>query len=179
MLEPDVLKGTSPVLRGERGSDVPDLPDLLSLANVIGSVFLLDQTEDREQLRDRLRRLMDTMQKLPEESQQHFFTWMANILVRKLPKDQHYIEELIQHVEEGVSVMGLENILDDIKREGKMEGRMEGRVEGKREGRVEGKREGIEEVAKRLIDMGFDISSIVAATGFPVDRVKKLQEQSH
>jgi hypothetical protein len=28
MLEPDVLKGTRPVLRGERGSNAPDLPDV-------------------------------------------------------------------------------------------------------------------------------------------------------
>jgi predicted transposase/invertase (TIGR01784 family) len=156
--------------------------ELLSLANVIGSVFLLDQTEDREQLRDRLRRLMDTMQKLPEESQQHFFTWMANILVRKLPKDQHYIEELIQHVEEGVSVMGFENILDDIKREGKMEGRLEGerkgRLEGERKGRLEGERRAKEEVAKQLMKMGSDTSYIVAVTGFTEGEVEKLRKPS-
>jgi len=52
---------------------------LLALSNTIGSVFLLDQTE----LLNRLGKLMNTIQQLPEESQQQLVAWMANILSQK------------------------------------------------------------------------------------------------
>src|SRR5690606_10392381 len=54
--------------------------ELLSLSNTIGSVFLLDQTEDQGQLLERLGKLMHTIQQLPEDSQQKFMAWMANVL---------------------------------------------------------------------------------------------------
>lgn len=50
--------------------------ELLSLSNTIGSVFLLDQTEDQAQLLERLGKLMHTIQQLPEESQQKFVAWI-------------------------------------------------------------------------------------------------------
>jgi predicted transposase YdaD len=62
-------------------------------------------------------------------------------------------------MKEGVSIMGLEKVLDDIKREGKQEGR--------------------EEVAKRMIDLGLDVSVIVAATGFPAEKIDQLRKKSH
>lgn len=62
--------------------------ELLSLSNTIGSVFLLDQTEDQEQLLNRLGKLMNTIQQLPTDSQQKFVAWMANILLQKLPENE-------------------------------------------------------------------------------------------
>lgn len=133
--------------------------ELLSLSNTIGSVFLLDQTEDQAQLLERLGKLMHTIQQLPDESQQKFVAWMANILLQKLPEDEPRIQEFIQNVKGDVSVMGLEKVLDNIKREGK--------------------REGKEEVAKRMIDLGVDASVIAAATGFSPDKIDQLREKSH
>lgn len=46
--------------------------ELLSLSNTIGSVFLLDQTEDQEHLLNRLGKLMNTIQQMPEDNQQKF-----------------------------------------------------------------------------------------------------------
>ena len=45
MLEPDVLKGTCLVLRGERGSNAPDLPDKFECLN-----FTTVKKEERDNL---------------------------------------------------------------------------------------------------------------------------------
>lgn len=144
--------------------------ELLSLSNTIGSVFFLDQTEDQVQLLDRLGKLMYTIQHLPEESQQKFAAWMANILLRKLPENEPHLQEFIQNVKGDVSVMGLEKILDDIERKGKRE--------GKREGEREGEQKAKEEVAKR-IDLGVEASIIAAATGFSPEKIEQMRERSH
>jgi predicted transposase YdaD len=73
--------------------------ELLSLSNTIGSVFLLDQTEDREQLLERLSKLMHTIQQLPEDSQQKFVAWMANLFLQKLPEGESHIQEFFQNYE--------------------------------------------------------------------------------
>ncbi|XID90333.1 Rpn family recombination-promoting nuclease/putative transposase [Paenibacillaceae bacterium WGS1546] len=137
--------------------------ELLSLSNTIGSVFLLDQTEDQEQLLDRLGKLMHTIQHLPEDSQQKFISWMANVWKQQLPKGESHIEELVKNVKGGAAIMGLEQTLKKIRREGKHEGKIEGK----------------EEVAKRMIDLGVDASIIAAATGFSPDKIDQLREKSH
>jgi predicted transposase/invertase (TIGR01784 family) len=91
---------------------------------------------------------------------------MANLFLQKLPKDESHIQEFFQNMKGEVSLMGLEKVLDDIKRE------------GKREGRQEGKQEGKEEVAKRMIDLGLDVSVIVAATGFSPEKIDQLRKKS-
>jgi predicted transposase YdaD len=90
--------------------------------------------------------------------------------------------------------MGLKKVVDDIRREGerigklkgkmagerigKLKGKLEGKLEGERIGELKGKLEGKEEVARQLMNMGLDISSIATATGFTVDKVEQLREQS-
>lgn len=131
---------------------------MLSLSNTIGSVFLLDQTENQGQLLERLGKLMHTIQQLPEDSQQKFVAWMANILLQKLPENESHLQEFIQSVKGDVSVMGLEKVLDDIERRGEQKGK--------------------EEVAKRMLDLGVEISVIAAATGFSPDKIDQLREKS-
>lgn len=58
-----------------------------------------------------------------------------------------------------ISFMGLEKILDDIERKGKQEGK--------------------EEVAKQLIRMGMDNSSIAQATGFSVETIEDWRKQAY
>lgn len=132
---------------------------ITSFGRTIGSVFLLDQTEDQAQLLERLGKLMHTIQQLPEESQQKFVAWMANILLHKLPENEAHIQEFVQSVKGDVSVMGLEKILNDLERKGEQKAK--------------------EEVAKRMIDLGLDASVIAAATGFSPDKIDKLREKSH
>lgn len=131
---------------------------ITSFGRTIGSVFLLDQTEDQAQLLERLGKLMHTIQQLPEDSQQKFVAWMANILLQKLPENESHLQEFIQSVKGDVSVMGLEKVLDDIERRGEQKGK--------------------EEVAKRMLDLGVEISVIAAATGFSPDKIDQLREKS-
>ncbi|WP_407053692.1 RpnC/YadD family protein [Paenibacillus dendritiformis] len=106
---------------------------------------------------------MHAIQQLPEESQQKFVAWMANILLHKLPENEAHIQEFVQSVKGDVSVMGLEKILNDIERKGIREGEQKAK----------------EEVAKRMIDLGLDASVIAAATGFSPDKIEALREKSH
>ena len=57
------------------------------------------------------------------------------------------------------------------RKEGRAEGRKEGRAEGRKEGRAEGIAEGKSEVVTNLLNMGFDISSISKATGWPAEQI--------
>jgi predicted transposase/invertase (TIGR01784 family) len=148
--------------------------ELLSLTNAIGSIFFLDQTKEQEQLLQKLRKFMEIMQQLSKENQKLLNTWMNNMF--ELPKD--YVRQFVQNTEEGGFEMGLKKVVDDIRREGRMEGKREGKREGERIGELKGKKEGKEEVAMHLINMGLDTSSIATATGFTVDRVEQLREQS-
>ncbi|WP_120461568.1 hypothetical protein [Paenibacillus aceti] len=141
--------------------------ELLSLSNTIGSVFLLDQTEDQEQLLDRLGKLMHTIQQLPDDSQQKFVAWMANVLKHQLPEGETHIEELVKNVKGGTAIMGLEQTLRKIRKEERHEGKIKGKIEGK------------EEVAKRMIDLGLEASVIAAATGFSPEKIDQLREQAH
>jgi len=152
--------------------------ELLSLSNTIGSVFLLDQTEDQVQLLERLGKLMHTIQQMPEDSQQKFTTWMSNVLKQQLPEGTTYIEELVKNVKGGAAIMGLEQTLKKIIKEERYVAKTEGKIEGKIEGKEEGKIEGKEEVARRMIDLGVDASVIVAATGFSPDKIDQLREKS-
>ncbi|MFD3272931.1 Rpn family recombination-promoting nuclease/putative transposase [Paenibacillus dendritiformis] len=144
--------------------------ELLALSNTIGSVFLLDQTEDQTQLLNRLGKLMHTVQQL--------VAWMANILSQKLPENEPHLRELIQNEKGGVSVMGLEKTLDAIKREGRREGRREGIREGLREGKQEGKRKAKEEVVQQMIAENLDPELIARITGFSLDIIAQLREKS-
>lgn len=141
--------------------------ELLSLSNTIGSVFLLDQTEDQEQLLNRLGKLMNTIQQLPVDSQQKFVAWMANILLQKLPEDEPSLQQLIQNVKGDALFMGLEKILDDIERREQNKGEQIGELKGK------------EDVAKQLIRMGMDASSIALATGFSVQTIEDWRKQAY
>lgn len=95
--------------------------ELLSLSNTMGSVFLLDQTEDQEQLLDRLGKLANTLKQMSEDNQQKFMTWVSNILLQKLPEDEPSLQQFIQSVKGDASFMGLEKILDDIERKASKE----------------------------------------------------------
>lgn len=134
--------------------------ELLSLSNTIGSVFLLDQTEDQEQLLDRLGKLVNTIQQLPEDSQQKFMVWMSNILKQQLPEGESHIEELVKNVKGGATIMGLEQTLKKM--------RIEERREGEQTAKVE--------IAKRMIDLGLDAAVIAAATGFSYEQIEQMQK---
>lgn len=133
--------------------------ELLSLSNTIGSVFLLDQTEDQEHLLNRLGKLMNTIQQMPEDNQQKFVAWMANILLQKLPENEPSLQQFIQSVKGDAAFMGLEKILDDIERKGEQKGK--------------------EQVVKQMIAEQLDPDLISRVTGFSLDKINQLRKETH
>ncbi|MEI8208878.1 MAG: hypothetical protein WCG16_06710, partial [Methylococcales bacterium] len=69
-------------------------------------------------------------------------------------------------------------VLDTAYQEGKVEGKVEGKAEGKAEGLIEGKLEGQLdekfEVAKSMLNKGFDISLIADITKLSEQDIKAL-----
>lgn len=137
--------------------------ELLSLSNTIGSVFLLDQTEDQEHLLNRLGKLMNTIQQMPEDNQQKFVAWMANILLQKLPENEPSLQQFIQSVKGDAAFMGLEKILDDIERKGELKGELKGK----------------EQVVKQMIAEQLDPDLISRVTGFSLDKIDQLRKETH
>jgi predicted transposase/invertase (TIGR01784 family) len=84
------------------------------------------------------------------------------------------LKGLIKNEEKGAPGMGLREIADSLERKGRLEGERKGILKG----RMEGEREGKEKVARKLINMGLDTSSIMEATGFEADEVEKLRKSS-
>ncbi len=72
---------------------------------------------------------------------------------------------------------------EEGKDEGKAEGRAEGRIEGKAEGLVEGRQRGIQEgikqekkaSARKLLEKGIPIETIMACTGLSLTEIQQLQ----
>lgn len=61
-----------------------------------------------------------------------------------------------------------------FRKQGIEEGRVEGRVEGRIEGRMEGKQEEKLEIAKRMIEEGYEITEITKITRLSINEVKEL-----
>ena len=58
--------------------------------------------------------------------------------------------------------------------EGRAEGRAEGREEGRAEGRAEGRVEGVIQVARKLLDAGMDVDTIMKMTDLSKGEIEKL-----
>lgn len=142
--------------------------DLLAISNTIGAVFFLDQTEDRQQLTERLQKLMGTIQQMPEENQRKFTAWMSNMLLHKLPQQQPKVQQWLESMKGDVT-MGLQKVLDDIELIGMQKGLEEGIQKGREEERVE--------IAKELIGLGVANEIIMKATGFTSEKIEQLREQ--
>lgn len=140
--------------------------ELLSLSNTIGAVFLLDQTEDREQLLERLAKLMLTIGQLSTEGQQKLLAWIGNILLQKLPDNEPGIRELMKKEKGAASFMGLEKVLDDIEQRGRLAGEQNGKQQAR------------EQVVKQMLAEQLDVELIARVTGFSLTQIEQLRERN-
>lgn len=146
--------------------------ELLGLSNTIGSVFLLDQTADQELLLERLRKLMHTIRQMPPEMKGHFIHWLAQMVALQLPPESGEVELLITEMKEkGVTAVGLQKNLEEIK----LKGMEKGLEEGIEKGRMLEK----ESIVKKLIGMGLDDAAISDATGCSLEKVEQLRKPLH
>jgi len=109
-----------------------------------------------------------------------FRTWLKNIVVYTLPKEQAAeIGKIIDEsweVEEMEYALGL-SIYKEIK-QAELKGKLAGKLEGIQEGIKEGKLEGKLEVAKKLLAAGMEIEQVSVFTELPVEEIQKLIDEN-
>jgi len=151
--------------------------ELYRAANLISSVFVLDQRIQAGELIGRLRRLADGLKNLSRDEFRQFVIWLAHVLKARLPEPlQEKVDRIIDEVnpwEVEMMITNLELTLDEMKKQAKMEGLKEGELKGKIEGKMEGKME----VAKNLLLLNVDIETISKATGLTAGELKALKKQ--
>lgn len=144
--------------------------DLYRAANVVSSVFYLDQTMDPWELVIRFRKLADVLKVMTPEQFRQVTVWLRNVIKRKLPVPlQQEVDRMLKETEprevEKV-ITNIERALDEMKRQALLEGVMRGKAEGKLEGKAE--------VARVALKKGFSIDDVVEITGLSKETVLEL-----
>ena len=147
--------------------------DLHRAANVVSSVFYLNQTVDPRELVARLRKLVGVLEGMTPEQFRQVTVWLRNVIKRKLPgalqeeADRVLEENDPQEVEKVIT--NIERALDEMKRQALMEGVLRGKAEGKIEGKVE--------VAKAALRKGFSVEDVAEITGLTRETVLELKNE--
>lgn len=120
-----------------------DVEELYKAANLVGSVFALDQRIDSEELVKRLWRLAGVIRNLSQEEFQKFAAWLSHVLQARLPEPlREKVNGIMREVnpwEVEKMIYNLEITLAEMEEKALLRGRMEGRAEGRAEGEASGK----------------------------------------
>ncbi|AGL01389.1 Rpn family recombination-promoting nuclease/putative transposase [Desulfoscipio gibsoniae] len=139
--------------------------DLHRAANVVSSIFYLDQTLEPQELGVRLRKLADILKELDQEQFRQITVWMRNVIKRKLPGTlQKEIERVLDETEPREvekMITNIERTLDDMKKQTLIAGKLEGKVE----------------VAKIALKKGFTVNDVAEITGLSVETVLELKKE--
>ena len=157
--------------------------ELLKLANLISTIFLLDQKVNMPVIKERLQKTANIL-KLSDEQFTLFKNWVKRIFKPRMTQPiQEELEMILDkasamEVKEMVSnlALTLEKELSEAQHRGKQEGREEGIKEGIKEGREAGKKEGKKEVAKSMLVNGMDIDLIIRLTGLSREVVEEMKK---
>jgi len=147
--------------------------DLHQAANVVSSVFYLDQTVEPRELVARFRSLAGVLEGMTPEQFRQVTTWLRNVMERKLPGPLR--EEVDRVLEENDPrevekvITNIERTLDEMQRAARIEGKVEGKIEGKIEGKVE--------VARAALKKGFSVDDVVEITGLSRETVLELKKE--
>lgn len=130
-------------------------------------VFLLDQTQDQEQLQARLGKLMKAIKRLPDEGKQKLLKWIEHVLSQQLPKHELNIQQLLYTKEGEEWTMGLKKVLADIKESGLQEGRQEG---------IELATQMTQEkIARQMLEKQMDVQLIAEITGLSQATIEEMR----
>ena len=146
--------------------------DLLKTANLISTVFLLDQKINAEELIKRLLEISKVIKKLDETHVRLFQTWVEKIPaeVKDLPIEiQQQITRIIKesNPEEGEQMIS--NIAQTIQK-----GLEEREFKGRKIGEQRGEFKKAVEIARNLLAKNMDIEEISQVTGLPKKEILKL-----
>jgi predicted transposase/invertase (TIGR01784 family) len=151
--------------------------DLHRAANVVSSVFYLDQTVEPRELVARLKKLAHVMKEMEPEQFRQIIVWLRNVIKRKLPvtlqKEIDRVLDEAELLEVEKMITNIERTLDEMRKQALLEGRVEGRVEGKAEGKVEGK----VEVAMIALKKGLPVQDVAEITGLSLETVLELKKE--
>ncbi|MCT4619087.1 MAG: Rpn family recombination-promoting nuclease/putative transposase [Marinisporobacter sp.] len=138
--------------------------ELLDIANLISSVFLLDQDRGKEEIIQRLKLIGKYIRKCVDKEQEKVFkNWLINIFKNRLnyEEKEHLLEFLIES-----NNMEVDDMMSNLGR------RLE---EEFRQTKEEGKQVKAKEIAKNLLLMGIDIDTIIRATGLSNEDIEKIK----
>jgi predicted transposase/invertase (TIGR01784 family) len=156
---------------------------LLQSANLISTVFLLEQEIDEAEYIRRFQALGDIVPQFDGQRYRLFWVWFEQISCWALPEElRRELLKIKHNAKPGeektmISNMGrnLQRYYDEAILKGKQEGIKEGIKEGKLKGRLEGKLEGKLETAQRLLNMKLDVKLVAEATGLTPEEIDKLE----
>jgi predicted transposase/invertase (TIGR01784 family) len=157
-----------------------DKKTLLELANLIGSVFLLDQKVGKDEVILRLKELIGVLQRFPPDDFNLFRMWLSSIATIGLSEKSK--ESIIKILEESnpeeVEKM-VYNLAETLKKmeEDVMLAKEEGKL-AREEGRL-AREEGIKTVAKNLLAKNTNLDFIAEVTGLSIDEIKALQAENN
>lgn len=155
-----------------------DKEELVEIANVVSSVFLLDQDMDVSEIANRLKLVGKIMRRTTTSEQKKIFNkWVFNVLGNRFEKDKQkemykvLIETSEKESDNMVSNLG-RNIEKAFKKAEK-DGMKIGLEKGKQEGKIEGKME----VAIKMLNKGTDIDDIVEITELSKNEILRLKNE--
>jgi predicted transposase/invertase (TIGR01784 family) len=139
--------------------------ELLNMANLISSVFLLDKKADSvSELIVRLRMLSKTTRKLTEEERTLFASWVEHILTRNMSKDS--IKRVIKIIEEDKEAEIMSANIDRLFQE-EFERREKIGIE-------KGVEKGQWTLVKNMLSHGLTVEEISLYTGLSIDEVRRI-----
>ncbi len=153
--------------------------ELLDIANLVATVFLLDQKQDEQQLLNRLKALLNTIKKLTPEELNLLKNWLINIVPSKEPGILDELKNIISQTgkEAGEMISNLELSITEALEKREIIGMEKGMVRGMVRGLEKGKYEGLLLAAKNLMQLGIPRKQISLATGLNEKDLDKLAEE--
>ncbi|MGB9661169.1 MAG: Rpn family recombination-promoting nuclease/putative transposase [Moorellaceae bacterium] len=139
--------------------------ELLKAANLIASVFLLDQKIGSAELVKRLHKLAAVIRNLTPDEFRYLTTWLKNVIKPKLRAEMHArVEDILAasnpwEVEKMIS--NLELVLEEMQQEAWLKGLEKGKLE----------------VARNLLLLQVDVDTISKATGLNLEEIESLRKQ--
>jgi predicted transposase/invertase (TIGR01784 family) len=148
--------------------------ELLEIANLVSSIFLLDQDVAIEEILKRLKLIGRILGKKGSKEQiQVFNRWMINVFKNRF--DERIGEHIYQVLEE-TNHMEVEEMISNLGR--KIEEEFKHREEkGMQEGLKKGQLQERRGIAKKLLLMGMDIPTIIKATGLTNQDIEKIKSE--
>ncbi|RKD21927.1 conserved hypothetical protein (putative transposase or invertase) [Caminicella sporogenes DSM 14501] len=164
--------------------------ELIKIANVVSSIFLLDQDVEIEEIINRLKIIGKIIKnKVTKEQEESFKRWIINIFRNRMEKgERENIDKLLREISEMevdgmISNLGrkLEEEFKYRERKGREEGIRQGIQKGIQQGIQRGIRQGIQqgkiEIVRNLLLLGIDIEKIVKASKLSKEEIEKIKKE--